>query len=190
MKILGGRDCSRLIKVPRLKELRPTADRVRKALFDILQEEIAGKDVLDLFSGSGAIGLEAISRGANSACFVEREKSCIIAIRENIRLLGYEDRAFVIFDDVFKALRDLDKSKKSFDIIIMDPPYRKSIEKKALLKISTYDIIKPSSLIVVEHIKTEQIPDCVGIFRLYKRSSYGDSALSFYNVMSTKQGLR
>ncbi len=182
MKITGGKERSRLIKIPKTKDIRPTLDIARKAIFDILQEEIAGKDVLDLFSGSGAIGLEAISRGANSACFVEREKSCIIAIRENIRLLGYEDRAFVIFDDVFKALRDLDKSKKSFDIVIMDPPYRKSIEKKALLKISSYDIIKPSSLIVVEHFKTEQIPDCIGIFRLYKRSSYGDSVLSFYKI--------
>ncbi|MFH0839279.1 MAG: 16S rRNA (guanine(966)-N(2))-methyltransferase RsmD [Candidatus Omnitrophota bacterium] len=186
MRILGGEDSSRLIKVPKIEGIRPTNNRARKALFDILQQEITGIDVLDLFSGSGAIGLEAISRGASSVCFAEKEEACLDVIYENIRQLGYDNKTCVLRGDVFKALKHLDKEKRKFDIIVMDPPYRSGLAKKALLKISTYDIIKPSTLIVVEHNRNEDLPPLLGNLRAYKKSFYGDTALSFYKIEGLK----
>jgi len=180
MRLTGGKDRSRLIKAPRQKGIRPTLDKIRKAIFDILQDEIIGKEILDLFSGSGAIGLEAISRGAEKVYFVEKERICVDTIVENVKSLRYEDKAYVLYEDIFKAFRDFNKNKKKFDIITMDPPYGRFLAKKALLKILTYDIIKNSSLIVIEHSKTEKLPERIGTIQLYKRSSYGDTALSFY----------
>ncbi len=182
MRITSGKDRSRIIKIPRLKTLRPTRDNIRQVIFDILQDEIVGKDVLDLFSGSGSIGLEAISRGARRACFVDNEKSCIAAIRENIELLRYEDKAQFLYSDVFKAIRSLSIINSKFDIIIMDPPYRSPIAKKALLKIATCDIIKNSSLIVVEHYRTQSLPANVESLCLFRKTIHGDTALSFYKA--------
>ncbi len=182
MKITGGKDRSRLIKTPRLKDIRPTLDKIRKAIFDILQNEIADKVILDLFSGSGAIGLEAISRGAKIVYFIEREKACIDVINENIELLKYEDRANVLRGDVFKAIREFGEIREKFDIIIMDPPYRRDLAKKALLKISVYDIIKPSGFVIAEHSKTEKLPERIDLLQLYRQISYGDTVLSFYRL--------
>lgn len=182
MKITGGKDRSRLIKTPKLEGLRPTLDKIRKAIFDILQDRIVDKVVLDLFSGSGAIGLEAISRGAKRIYFVEREKACIDAINENIELLNYEDRANVLWRDVFKAIKEFGEIQKKFDIIIMDPPYKRNLAKKALLKISTYDIIKTSGLVIAEHTNAEKLPGRIDLLKLFRQVSYGERVLSFYKL--------
>lgn len=201
MRIISGKYKGRIIKMP--KGIRPTQDKVRKALFDILGD-IDGLSFLELFAGSGAVGFEAVSQGAKEVVFVEKDKRCIERIKENLCVIGllrypecsvsskrrfgmpkqhpksYYIRHRVIALDVFRALKQLNQKKERFDIIFLDPPYYKGLAKKSLLKLSTYDILKPNGVICIQHYKKEFIPEEISNLRLFKRKTYGETLLSFY----------
>ncbi len=126
LKILGGEFGGRLLKAPKGDQTRPTTSMLRKAVFDILQPKIQGAVFLDLFSGSGAMGIEALSRGAKKAIFIDSHREAIRALKENIALLKIEAKAHIIQNDVFKALVKLQEMHVVCDIIYADPPYDKS----------------------------------------------------------------
>jgi len=160
------------------KGIRPTQDKVRKALFDILGD-IQGLSFLELFSGSGAVGFEAVSRGVTDLTLVEYNPSCLMAIRKNIESL--EPKACDLYPkeagDAIEAFR---KNKKKFDIIFLDPPYHKDMSKKILQMLGAYDILAPNGFVVVQHFKKEQLPKESGKLTLIKEARYGDTLLSFY----------
>lgn len=167
------------------KGIRPTQDKVRKALFDILGD-IEGLSFLELFSGSGAVGLEALSRGAKEAILVEYNRDCIAVIEKNIELLKVRNCSLFPYE-AQKAIDKFLRDKRKFDVIFLDPPYLKSknlvtdtLAKKILQSLSSCDILSPHGLIVVQHSKNENLPALVGSLILCKQSQYADTFLSFY----------
>jgi len=177
MRIISGQYKSRIIQVP--AGIRPTEDRVKKAFFDIMGD-VSGLACLELFAGSGSVGLEALSLGAGSVVFVEISRACVKSIQDNIRAFGLEDRVMVIAKDSLEAIKQLYASKKKFDLIYLDPPYYKGISEKALQILGDCDILMPSGYIGMQHFKKDLMPEKQGDLSRFRQSKYGDSVLSFY----------
>jgi 16S rRNA (guanine(966)-N(2))-methyltransferase RsmD len=182
MRIISGKHKGKYIKMPR--GIRPTQDKVRKALFDILGD-IKGLSFLELFAGSGAVGFEAISKGAKEVTFIEEDGRCTRKIKENILVLQPLSPR-VIKLDVFKAIRKLSQEAQRFDIIFLDPPYYRNLAKKTLQTLSSYDILTPYGLIVAQHFKKEVLPDKLGVLNLFRQARYSDTILSFYRKYSER----
>lgn len=165
MRVIAGTSKRLLLKTPAGNETRPTADKYKETLFNVLQGDIYSDTVfLDLFSGSGGIGIEALSRGAKYAVFVDRSKAAISCIEENLKTTKLRDKAFVINNDVSTALYQLN-GKYEFDIVFMDPPYGMGLEKNVL------DFLSKSSLINTESIIVTEIRNDTDISYLYEESS-------------------
>lgn len=163
---------------------------VRKAIFDILGPAIEDSKVLELFAGSGAVGIEAFSQGAAEVTFVDNDVHCLKVIEANLRALGLglpdsntKGRPFyrIWKRDSLEAIDFLVKEGLSFDFIFLDPPYRQDLAKKSLLKLGAHDtILQPLGLLVLEHYTKEKLPETQGGLMLYKQKKYGETALSFY----------
>ena len=180
MRITSGIFKSRTIKAP--GGIRPTLDNVRKAIFDILGGSVAGAKALDLFSGSGALGLEALSRGAASCTFVDNSRASIKAIKDNIEALGLgrPGGAEVVYADSLAAVRRLCEDRAKFDVIFMDPPYYKEFAKKTLFLLGDCDILTETGVAVLEHSKHDPVPGSSGHLKLLRTARYGDTLVSFY----------
>ena len=149
MRVIAGKARRLPLVSPEGRGTRPTTDRIKETLFNILQDDIPGCRFLDLFSGSGAIGIEALSRGASKAYFVESNKKAVQCIKDNLNFTKLQDDAVVMAMPVERALKDLEHKVK-FDFIFMDPPYDKLYEKDVLIFLSKSDLINKSSRIIVE----------------------------------------
>jgi len=180
MRIIAGEYRGRRIKQPDTGAARPTKDRIREAVFNVIAAETAGANVLDMFAGSGAYGLEALSRGAKSAVFVEKDRHCADVIEENIRQLGLEKKAELIVVDAENAVRSLSKRKEAFDLIFADPPFNTGMGKKTLNTVNRYDILSSTGLLAIEHHKAELVPASEGNFSILKQKTYGDIVISFF----------
>lgn len=159
--------------------IRPTENKVRKAVFDILSD-ISGLSFLELFAGSGAVGLEALSEGAKEVVFVEKDPKCVRIIKDNLALLGCLGCCRIIGQDAIKAIGGFYKNKERFDIVFLDPPYYQGLLKKALQILGAYDILAPNGIIVTQHFKKDDLPGALGDLTLSKQARYGDTVLSFY----------
>lgn len=177
MKIITGEFKGLTLKMPR--GIRPTSDKVREALFDILGELVRGANVLELFAGSGALGIEALSRGAKKITFVDNNHKCIKIIKENIAGLGVIPNVATYCLDVFKVIRLFKEEEQKFDLILLDPPYYKELAKKSLICIGQNGILTRNAFVVVEHYKKDKLDDFAQL-NLFKIKRYGDTALSFY----------
>lgn len=149
MRIIAGSARSLPLKTIEGRDTRPTTDKTKETLFNVLQCDVPGSYFLDLFAGSGQIGLEAVSRGANYAVFAENAKKAAICIEDNIRFTKFGDRCRLINSDAITAIRTLE-GKYTFDIIFMDPPYDKMLERDVLEVLKDSSILKPDTIIVVE----------------------------------------
>ncbi len=149
MRIIAGTARSLPLKTVEGMETRPTTDRIKETLFNMIQGEVPGSYFLDLFAGSGQIGLEALSRGAAYAVFVDNGKKPLACIEDNIRFTKFEKVSRVYASDVLSALRAME-GKYRFDIIFMDPPYRQELEKEVLRYLSTSSLIKDDTTVIVE----------------------------------------
>ena len=176
MRITTGKYRNRKLFYPR--GIRPTQDKVRKAVFDILGD-ISGLTFLELYAGSGAIGFEALSRGALELTMVESQRDTVLTIKRNINTLGASP-CNLYHLDAEKAVKLLAQNKKIFDIIFLDPPYHLDKAKKILQTLEGYDILAPNGLIVVQHSKLEQLPGDGLKFSLIKEAKYGDTWLSIF----------
>ncbi len=177
MRVLGGTAKGRLLKA--VVGTRPTAARVRAALFSALEAMGASVDrVLDLYAGSGALGIEALSRGASWCDFVEQDRRACAQIRRNLVATGLAGRASVICSSVERALGRL---RGPYSLILADPPYRdeRALETLAQLASSALVVVGLTT-IVIEHRSSQPMPSAMGPFRLVKTLRHGDSALSFY----------
>ncbi|MEI8176020.1 MAG: 16S rRNA (guanine(966)-N(2))-methyltransferase RsmD [Candidatus Omnitrophota bacterium] len=184
MRVITGKFRSRIIKAPRGVELRPTADRVKESLFAILGGFVIDKDCLDLFSGTGNLGIEAFSRGARSCVFIDANRRCTVAIKENIASLGIIEGAQVFCRDAFRFLKEAEVQGSSFDLIFLDPPYYNDLIKKALLTVDSYNIIKAFGIVIAEHHLKDELPPADELKRLvlFRQESYGGTILSFYHL--------
>ncbi len=183
MRIIGGEFRSRRLVFPKTKETRPMTDRMKETLFNILGEGIEGARVLDLFAGSGSLGLEALSRGASEVTFVERGVWAHKSIRTNLKNLGLEKRAHLLSQEVFGALRGLAGRGESFTVIFLDPPYNKGLVKKLLIHLDQSDILAPFTQVIVHRSRQEKLPEMLERLQLLREREVGQACLSF---LSTK----
>jgi len=161
-------------------KVRPTADRVKEALFNILGGLVPGCTFLDLFAGTGSIGIEALSRGAAGAVFVEKFKENIGVIKENLTVTGMAGKARVLHQDVADALILLGMEGAKFDLIYLDPPYLEDHRISTLAGIARYGLLKPGGVAVVESGKKDSLPSEVEGLKMFRQEKYGDTMLSFY----------
>lgn len=158
MHIIGGKFKKRTLVAPKSELVRPTTSQLREALFNICQNEIAGARFLDLFAGSGAMGLEALSRGAAHATFVEKNRLAIAAIRKNISQLQVEASTEVLSIDVFKALERLFESKRDFEIIYADPPYGEGLGARLLSFLEEHQLLHAEGVFFLEEEQLQMPP--------------------------------
>lgn len=182
MRIISGKFKGHILKVPKGVKIRPTSEKVKKALFDILGAAISGASFLELFAGTGSVGLEAKSRGASKVLFVENNRRCVKTIRENLaklKLLRDPD-VVLLAVDVGEGLEMLARQAERFDFIFLDPPYAQEHLKKSLIIITQYDILNPRSYVIAEHGKEQILPQRLAKLKLMFTKRYGDTSLSFY----------
>lgn len=149
MRIIAGTARSLPLKTIDGKDTRPTTDKTKETLFNVMQFDVPGSYFLDLFAGSGQIGLEALSRGAQYAVFVENSRKAAACIEDNIKFTKFDKQSKLLTTDAVTAVRTLE-GKYRFDIVFMDPPYNKGLEKEVLTALTDSDILKEDALIVVE----------------------------------------
>ncbi|MEF3245572.1 MAG: 16S rRNA (guanine(966)-N(2))-methyltransferase RsmD [Caldisericaceae bacterium] len=177
-----------LISPPRHLTLRPTSDRVREAIFDVIRFEIVGKTFLDLFAGSGAVGIEAISEGSKFAYFVEKNHEAVNTIFKNIKKFGIEKQIKIFKEDVFKFLRNFNEDV-FFDFVFLDPPYKTLLSSLTLEKLCFFKYLAEFAVVIVEHAIYEKLLDMYEgdfILRKFKEKTYGKIVISYY-VKEIKQ---
>lgn len=150
MRVIAGSARRLLLKTVEGMDTRPTTDRIKETLFNMIQNDLCGAAFLDLFAGSGAIGIEALSRGAREAAFIDNGNRQISCIRENLKTTRLEDRAAVLESDVFSGLKLLERRGKSYDFIFMDPPYDHGLEKQVLELLADSPLVSDDTVFIVE----------------------------------------
>lgn len=151
MRVIAGTARSLPLKTPAGMDTRPTTDRIKETLFNVIQNEVPGAAFIDMFSGSGGIGIEALSRGARKCYFLENDKEALSCIRDNLKFTKFEDRAVLLSQDAFLSLNSI--FEKEIDVIFMDPPYRQELEKQALNILKSMKYVTQDTLIIVEASK-------------------------------------
>ena len=179
MRVISGKCKGKKLFALKGLSLRPTSDRVKEAIFDILQKFSPGKNVLDLFAGTGALGIEALSRGAQRAVFVEGSARCGEVLRRNIDACRLSGQAEVLCKEVQGGLKALEERKDSFDLIFLDPPYGKGLAYRALESLSISHILSVNALVVAEHSPDEDLGSISSLERIDRRM-YGGTEISFF----------
>lgn len=183
-RVIAGKYGGMPLQAPKGEHTRPTTDKVKEALFSILQTRIPGSRFLDLFSGSGQMGIEAVSRGAERAVLVDENRESAAVISANILKTGSKEQTVFHKRDVFKTLGILGEAQEIFDIIFMDPPYASAPAycAKAAEYICRYGLLRPGGLFIVEHASDDAFPENVMNLTLYRRCKYGSTMLTFYTT--------
>ena len=177
MRVVAGVSRGVVLKTPDGMRTRPTSDRVKEAMFSIIQFELPGAKVLDLFGGTGQLGIEAVSRGAKSAVFVDQNEQACRLIRENLKLAKMEQESKVVRSDYLSFLKT---TKEKFDIILLDPPYAEVFLENALKLISEIDILQSNGIIVAECPIGKVLPGEYPGFARSKDYKYGNTILTIY----------
>ncbi len=181
MRIIGGAFKGKRLSAFKGQKIRPTSDRVKEALFNIIVSQIKeGIKVLDLYAGTGNIGIEALSQGASAALFVENDRKAIELLRKNLEHCGITDKAEIISRDVLRAIAEIEARDASFNIIFLDPPYGRGLPGMTM-KLLGDSSISTGALIIVEHSRREELEEKYGRFFKYDSRKYGDTSLSFFS---------
>ncbi|OQW37629.1 MAG: hypothetical protein A4E19_13215 [Nitrospira sp. SG-bin1] len=181
MRVIAGIHRGRRLYGPNKLALRPTSDRVREALFSILGHRLANSRFLDLYAGTGAVGIEAISRGARHVTFVESNRQALTLLQQNLALCHLGDEIVVSGRTVQQFLNHSDQWNGPYDIIFADPPYAEAPEFPALLaELRSDELFASDSWLVIEHATKAVLPMSMGCTRFLRRYRYGDTALSLY----------
>lgn len=182
MRVIAGKYRSRKLVAPAGMATRPTSDRLRETLFNIVAASVEGSVWIDLFAGTGAIGIEAISRGAAMVYFVESARPAVQAIRRNLKALGIGGGFEILGRAAVPALRHLEARSASFDFCFLDPPYRKAGDYQQILSLfSDSSLLKPAGLVIAEHDKHFDPGANVGQLYRTRKLRQGDAVLSFYH---------
>ena len=187
MRVIGGHDRGRRLQAPRGLRTRPTADRVRVTLFDVLGPAVVGARVLDLFAGTGAVGIEALSRGAARVVLVERDQSALRALRGNLAALGASRAtARVLAGDVLHLLPILGAEEGPFDLVFIDPPYATSLAARTLEALAAARVCHDGSEVVVQHSTRTVLPAVPGLVTHRRPRRFSDTALTFLRAEGSK----
>ena len=178
MRVSGGKGRGRKLRVPAGARVRPTSDKVKQALFNILGDRVQGAAFLDLYAGAGGIGIEALSRGAGRVIFVDTSRDSADCIRQNLDNMGIGEGAQVIQADVQAFLN---KHGETYDIVFLDPPYAMDLG-PLLEQIGAARVVKVDSLVIAEHFKKQPSPEQAGRLVLDREKHYGDTVLAFYKL--------
>jgi 16S rRNA (guanine966-N2)-methyltransferase len=187
MRVIAGQFRSRPLITPKGLRTRPTSDRLRETLFNVLAPRIAGTVFLDLYAGSGAVGIEAISRGAQQAIFVENAESALRAIRANLSSLGIHGGYTIESRSAAAALKWLAAAERKAGIVFLDPPYVDAAEYESTLSLlggSCQPLLAPTAIVIAEHLKKLNLAENYDSLSLYRTLKQGDSILSFYSLSS------
>jgi 16S rRNA (guanine(966)-N(2))-methyltransferase RsmD len=180
VRIIAGSAGGRPLRSPRGEEVRPTTDRVREALFNALTPFLPDARFLDLFAGSGANGVEALSRGAREAVFVERDPRAVRAIRDNLRSAGFPARGRVVAAEAFEAIERLTGEGRTFGVIFADPPY--AFDAYEALLAAVEPLAEPEARVIAEHAAKAETPSRSGRLERVRTRRYGASALTWYQT--------
>lgn len=181
MRIIAGKGRGKKLKTPKDNKVRPTLDRVKESLFNILGPEIMDSTFLDIFCGSGAIGIEAYSRGAEKVVFVDKDKDSINLTRENLASCNFSGGSYKILEeDAYSSINKLANSEGEFDYIFMDPPYDMSQITDLLKLISEKSLLKSKGILIIETDIKEELDENIGNLKKYREKTYSISKLSFY----------
>lgn len=174
MRVISGSAKGHRLKCIQGLNTRPTQDRVKESIFNIIMNYIEDANVLDLFSGTGNLGIESLSRGSQFSAMIEKNPACVKIINENLVHTKLNDRAKVICDDVITSIKKLNNK---FDIVFMDPPYNKGLIIPTLIQIYNNDILNDNGLIVIERDKKDSLDDSP--FETVREQTYGETVVSF-----------
>jgi 16S rRNA (guanine966-N2)-methyltransferase len=182
MRIIGGQMRGRRLKAPTGQSIRPTSDRIRESIFDLLGPDLSGQTVLDLFAGTGAMGLEALSRGFEQAVFVERARAAAALIAENISLCKTGSSCRVVTVDVIHFLKTL-APEAPFDLILLDPPYKKELSAKVLKALGKDSWLADAGRLVCESEAEIELDDVYGSLERLKLKRYGSTAIHIFRKL-------
>ncbi|MBU3758993.1 MAG: 16S rRNA (guanine(966)-N(2))-methyltransferase RsmD [Candidatus Omnitrophica bacterium] len=188
MRIISGEFKSRKIQFPKTKLTRPMTDKTKETVFNIIGSLVTGKHVLDLYAGSGSLGLESLSRGALDVTFVDRGSWAVKVIQKNLATLGLSSKAQILEGDVLRAIKTLEKKKKIFSLVFVDPPFNEGLVKKTLNRLDQSAILAPFAQVVVGHFKDEPLPESLQSLRLARTKKIGQACLSFYFRLESQDG--
>ena len=177
VRVITGSARGRRLKELEGLETRPTTDRVKEGLFNILQCDIEGRRVLDLFAGTGQLGIECLSRGAASAVFVDRRADAVKLVRENLEITGLQDRARVVQGDAVEYLRTL---REKFDLVFLDPPYQAGLREPTVEILTGFDILNPHGIIVAEHPADTVLAPPQAPYQIRRTYRYGKIGLTVF----------
>lgn len=180
MRVIGGTLRSRKLHPLRGQTIRPTSDYLREAIFNILANRVEDAVVLDLFAGSGSLGIEALSRGAASAVFVDSHIQSLKSLGKNISACGLEEKSTVLRQDILRGLGFLRALDRAFDLVFMDPPYDQGFGEKTLELLDRSACVAQGACLVMEHSTREPLPDQVGPFARIDERQKGKTVVSFY----------
>jgi len=179
VRVVAGTARGRKLVLPRVPEVRPTTGRVREALMSVLGPRLPGARVLDLFAGSGALAIEALSRGADHAVLVERDHRTVAVIRRNLETCELTSGATLVRADALRYLATAArKNDPPFDIVLLDPPYASPLGQRAVDEVAANDLLAPGGILVLEHAPGA-VPACPAGLALGRTSAYGDSCLTY-----------
>lgn len=177
MRVITGECRGRKLETPEDYSIRPTSDKVKEAMFNLLMYDTAGRTFLDLFGGTGGLGIEALSRGAEKCYFGDRSRAATQLIQKNLIHCGLEHRAVVLTGDYQKCLRRIDEK---LDVILLDPPYQGNLYIPCLEQIDFLDLLDTDGIILAEHRSGDVLPDSVGDLECVRSRKYGKTTLSIY----------
>jgi 16S rRNA (guanine966-N2)-methyltransferase len=179
MRVVGGELRGRKLKAPEGRAIRPTSDRTRESIFDLLGPGPCGERALDLFAGTGALGIEAVSRGAKIAVFVEQDRAALALIRANLALCGIAAACRLEAREVLRHLALPDRDAP-YDLVLLDPPYRQGLAASALALLGAAEWVAPGGVVVAEVERELALPEAIGSLSLFKNRRYGDTAVWLY----------
>jgi 16S rRNA (guanine966-N2)-methyltransferase len=181
MRITGGQAKGRTLATPKGDSIRPTSDQVKEAIFNIIGHDLTGFLVLDLFAGTGNLGLEALSRGALTAVFVDKSRQSINLIRKNLSICGFEKAGIILRRDLNKGIANISlPGNNTFDLVFLDPPYEKGFLHKILKDLAQSKVLAPFARVLAESRKNVELPDSIERIKIEKKRTYGDTSISLY----------
>ena len=178
MRIITGEYKGRRLETPKDNSVRPTSDKVKEAIFSIIAFDVAESVCVDLFAGTGNLGLEALSRGAQRCYFGDKSRESIALVRRNVNSCGAQEKSIILLGEYQKVLSSL---KEQADLFFLDPPYRKGLMIDCIEKIAQGGLLRQNGLIVAEHSKDEVLPDIISGFSKLKERKYGTIIISIYS---------
>ena len=188
MRVTGGRARGRHLAPLKGLQIRPSSDLVRQAIFNLIGQDIHGIRVLDLFAGTGSLGIEALSRGAIEALFVDISNQAIRQINKNLQRCGFEAAGSIMKKDLGRGLpRNRAFLKRQFGLVFLDPPYGKALIPPLLKELSERKILLPASIVVTESSKTDMLPTVLGALQRINRRTYGETKINLYHYEGTHE---